>query len=86
MGAAVMAKQTGKKSGGDAPDGKGRKTAPVQVDKDLARMAATIAAHDGRTIADILSPLIKQWIMTNYERVQKEMQDRLKTMRDEHRS
>jgi hypothetical protein len=62
-----------------------RKTAPVQIDAELARMAAVIAAHDKKNIADIINPLIRQWLLTNYERVQKEIQQRIATMRAEDR-
>lgn len=60
-----------------------RKTAPVQIDAELARMAAVIAAHDKKNIADIISPLVRQWLLTNYERVQKEIQQRIATMKAE---
>jgi hypothetical protein len=79
MGPPVMAKEKPKKV---ADDRSGRKTAPVQIDKDLAQMLATIATHEQTTQASLLTPLIRQWIITNYERVQKEMGAKLKEMKD----
>ena len=79
MSAIAMAKEKPNKG---ADERSGRKTAPVQIDKDLARMLGTIAAHEGTTQAALLTPLIRQWIMTNYERVQKEMGAKLKELRD----
>ena len=61
----------------------GRKSAPVQIDRELARMAAVIAANDGVTLSDLLTPVVRQFIMTNYERVQKEIQSRIQRMRSE---
>lgn len=61
----------------------GRKSAPVQIEKELAKMAAVIAAHDGVTLSDLLSPVLKQFLMTNYERVQREAADRIKRLRAE---
>lgn len=61
----------------------GRKSAPVQIDKELAKMAATIAAHDGITLSELLSPVLRQFLLTNYERVQREAAERIKRMRAE---
>ncbi len=79
MSLAVMAKEKPPKR---EDDRSGRKTAPVQIDKELARMLGTIAAHDGKTQAELLTPLIRQWIITNYDRAQKEMGTKLKEMRE----
>lgn len=50
-----------------------RKAAPVQVKKDLARWIAVIATHDGITQADLLDPWLRQRVLTEYQRVQREM-------------
>jgi hypothetical protein len=68
----------------DKPTG-GRKTAPVQIEKELARMAAVIASHDGITQAELLSPVIRGFLRGQYERVQKEIQERIRQMNNEDR-
>lgn len=75
------------KAEGDTPEPErdsrpGRKSAPIQIEKDLARMAAVIAAHDGVTLSELLSPQLRQFIRTNYERVQKEIQERVRLMKE----
>lgn len=69
-------------------DGEKRKrnTAPVQVEAELAHMAAVIAAHDQKNIAEMLSPLIRQWLITNYDRVQQEIKARSDRMKAESES
>lgn len=81
----AVAKQKGEgEAGKPARDSRpGRKSAPVQIEKDLARMAALIAAHDEITLSDLLSPVLRQFIRTNYERVQKEIQERVRLMKEE---
>ena len=81
MSAGTMAKEKDKAKA-EPEDRSGRKTAPVQIDKELARMLGTIAAHEGTTQAALLTPLIRQWIITNYERVRQEMGAKLKEIRD----
>lgn len=51
----------------------GRRTAPVQVMKDIARWVAVVATHDGVTQADLLDPWLRQRALTEYQRVQREM-------------
>ncbi len=65
------------------PQRAGRKSAPIQIEKELARMAAVIAAHDDVTISDLLTPVVRQFIMTNYERVKREIQARIDRMKAE---
>lgn len=88
----AVAKQKPRGDGGEGPredkdDSRpGRKSAPVQIEKELARMAAVIAAHDGITMSDLLTPVVRQFIITNYERVLREGQakaDRIRQERDE---
>lgn len=62
----------------------GRKTAPVQIDRELARMAAVIAAHDDTTLSDLLKPVLAPFIRMHYERVQREIQERVRQMRLDH--
>lgn len=69
-----------KKRAESAESGKdegGRKTAPIQVRKDLARMAAVIASHDGITQSDLVSPVLESFLLSEYDRVQKEMRRQL---------
>lgn len=61
----------------------GRKSAPVQIERELARMAVVIAAHDEVTISDLLTPIVRQFIVTNYQRVQKEIQVRIERLKKE---
>jgi hypothetical protein len=51
-------------------DRSGRNTAPVQVEKDLARMAAVVASHDGITQAALVSPILRPFLLAQYARVQ----------------
>lgn len=62
-----------------------RSTAPIQIDAELARMAAVIASHDKTSISEIISPLVRQWLLTNYERVDQEMQSRIQVMKEENK-
>ena len=64
-------------------DRTGRKTAPVQVAKDLARMAAVVASHDGITQADLISPLLRPFLTAEYKRVQEQIQQELAQKRRE---
>lgn len=72
-----------KSKNGPTDDRSNRKTAPIQVEKELAVMVVQIAAHDGKTIAETISPLIRQWVLTNYERVLAEGKNRLDAARAE---
>ena len=58
-------------------DRSGRRTAPVQVEKDLARMAAVIASHDGITQSDLVSPLLRPFLEGEYARVQESIRREL---------
>jgi hypothetical protein len=76
MAAMLMSK---KKS--EPGDGRGgRRTAPVQVDKELARMIAVIASHDGITQADLLNDHLRPFVKMHYERVQQQITKTLKEM------
>ena len=82
MSGAIMAKEPAKNPRRVVDDRSGRKTAPVQVPKELARMLGQIAAHDEVSQGELLDPLIRQWIVTQYERVMREMGQELKDLRD----
>lgn len=77
MGTAVMPNRPKAQGESKPEDRSNRKTAPIQVERQLAEMIVQIAAHDGKTITDTISPLIKQWVLTNYERVLQEGKARL---------
>lgn len=70
----LMAKKESKPAGG-------RRTAPIQVDKDLARMIAVIASHDGTTQADVVSAHLRPFVLMHYDRVQKAIEAELKGLR-----
>ena len=57
---------------GDGPK-RERATAPIQVEKRLARMIAVIATHDGVTQSELISPVLKQFAEANYKRVVRAM-------------
>lgn len=81
----VMAKKkpTKPEVGSNEPaKGGGRKTAPIQVEKQLARWAAVIAAHDGTTQSDLVSPVLKPFLKLHYERVQKEIEENVRRMNE----
>jgi hypothetical protein len=66
----VMTKNAGSsEKGGRAA----RRTAAVQVEKDLARMAAVIASHRGVTQSDVCSPVLRPHLLTQYRLVQEEI-------------
>jgi hypothetical protein len=50
-----------------------RRTAAVQVDKDLARMAAVVASYDGITQGDLCSPVLRPFLEAEFARVQEAM-------------
>lgn len=86
MGTATMPPPSDKKKAGSTPAEKPKRTTkPIQVDADLAEMAVVIAAHDGKNISEIVSPLIRQWIVTNYERVNREIAARIQKMKEDKR-
>ena len=80
MGAATMPPPK-KENSGPKPEEKKppkkRNTAPVQVDADIAEMLVVIAAHDKKNVSEIASPLLRQWVEANYERVNREMAARI---------
>lgn len=54
-------------------DRSGRKSAPIQVDKQLARWAAVVASHRGITQAELVSPVLRPFLLAQYRLVQEEM-------------
>ncbi len=59
-------------------DRSGRKSGPIQVEKDLARMAAVIAAHDNITQSELVSDHLRPFLITHYRRVQQAIREELK--------
>lgn len=55
----------------------GRTTAPIQVPKDLARMAAVVAQFDGITQADLVGPVLRPFLLAQYARVQEAIRQEL---------
>lgn len=83
MGTAIMPRRKKENPGGEPGEKGGRTTAPIQIEMELARMAAVIASHDGITVSKLMSPVVRQFLLTNYERVQREIQARISQMRAE---
>jgi hypothetical protein len=78
---AVMAKKPkAAESGDESPkdDRSNRKSAPIQVEKELARMAAVIASYRGITQSELCSPAIRPFLMAEYRLIQEEMAKGLK--------
>ena len=63
-------------------DRAGRKSAPVQIEKELARMAAVIAAHDGVTLSDLLTPVLRDAASKNLAQIAHEIADLAARSRD----
>lgn len=59
-------------------DRSGRKTAPVQIDKDLAHMAAVIASYRGITQSQVCSPALRPHLTAQYRLIQEEMAQELR--------
>ena len=79
-----MSTTMSKKKSGEADDRSGRRTAPIQVEKDLARMAAVIASHDGITQADLVSPVLRPFLLGQYARVKQAIDNELKSQPKPH--
>jgi hypothetical protein len=62
---------------GELRDKRNRKSAPVQVDIDLARMIGVISTHDGITQAELISDHLRPFVLTNYARVQRQIGEEL---------
>lgn len=58
-----------------------RKTAAIQIEKDLARMAAVIASHRRMSQADLVSPVLRQFLTAQYAVVSAEIQKEVKERR-----
>lgn len=59
-------------------DRAGRRTAAIQIEKDLARMAAVIASHRGITQSDLCSPVLRDYLTLQYRLVKEEIDRELK--------
>lgn len=65
---------------GSDTDKQTRRSVAVQIDKDLGRMVAVIASHDGVTQSDVISPFLRPHVLAHYERVQKEIRAEIETL------
>lgn len=70
-----MAKKKPADGADDVPkeDRSNRKSAPIQVDKDLAKMAAVISTYRGITQAELCSPMIRKALTAEYRLFQEEV-------------
>lgn len=57
--------------------GTGRRTAPIQVDRELARMAAVVAAHRGITAGELVNPVLRPYLLAQYKLTQKDITQEL---------
>lgn len=57
-----------------------RKTAPIQVKAEIARMTAVICAHDGITQADLLDEYLSPFVTQHYRRVQLEIAENVRRL------
>ena len=55
-----------------------RKTASVQIDGDLARMVAVVASHRRISHAELVSPVLRQFLQAQYAIVSAEIQREVK--------
>jgi len=62
------------KAEGSAEDRSNRKSAPIQVEKDLARKVAVIATHRQISQSALISPVIRRFVETQYAIVSGEIQ------------
>jgi hypothetical protein len=69
-------KDSGRKEEGE--ERRARKSAPIQIEKELARWAAVISSHDGITQSELVSDHLRPFLRAHYERVQQEIQAELK--------
>lgn len=60
-----------------------RRTAAIQIDKDLARMAAVIASHRRISQSDLVSPVLRQFLEAQYALVSAEIQKEVKGRKPE---
>lgn len=60
-------------------DRSNRKSAPVQVEKDLARKVAVIATHRGISQSALISPVIRKFVEAQYALVSAEIQEEVKS-------
>lgn len=73
-----MARQ--KRTDDDAPEQKERPTRPIQIDRELVQMMGVICQHYELTHNEFLADHIRPFIITHYQRVQKEMESKLRDL------
>ncbi len=76
MYAVVEKSKDKEKSKGTAKEG--RRTAAVQIELDLARMAAVVASHRGITQSAVVSPVLRDYLTAQYRLVKEEIDRELK--------
>lgn len=82
----MSAAMTKKRESTNSDGGKGkrdRKSAPIQVDKEIARRVAVIATHMGITQSEFVTPYIRQYVNTHYRKVVSEMGDEAEGLDDQ---
>lgn len=56
---------------------KRRGTHPIQVETRIANQIKTIVAHTGESISDYVSPLIRERVAKDYERIVREQLEKI---------
>lgn len=56
-----------------------RKTASVQVDADISRMIAVVASHQRKSQAELISLVLRKFIVPLYAKVSVEIQQEMKS-------
>jgi hypothetical protein len=76
----VMAKRPKAGGGSEKPkdDRSNRKSAPIQIEKDVAKMAAMVATYRSITMSDLCTPVLRPFITMQYRLLQEEMARGLK--------
>jgi len=77
MGATAVAKRKSEEAP-ESAEKPTRRTAAVQIEKELARMAAVIASHRGITQSDVCSPALRAYLTAQYRIVKEEIDRELK--------
>lgn len=58
-----------------------RGTHPIQVDTEIVSQIKTIVAHTGQSISDYVSPILKDQVFRDYERVTAEQNRKIEEAR-----
>lgn len=82
VGVYVMAKKS-EIARGHTDKTRRRRTAPVQVDSEIARRLTIVAQHRGVFLSDMLRPRLEDWANGLYEQAVQEMQAGLTKQKEE---